>query len=837
VLGAVTIMIEIWIEQSGRELLRQILADGQYVLGRDRDNEITVKNPNISRRHLGLDITGDKVTVRDLGSTNGTRLDGRMLSPNRAESWSLHRQIEIGDLILSYRPAAPYDRSDGEIDLAPERETAASSLGRSDNLDFAVVGAAAQPPLVVLGRQPIFVGSAPGCAMRLTAMNVAPHHCTIVVSDDVVEVTNLSQSHPVQLAGQALALGQPAQWPVNTPLTVGDATVNLTQQAADSQTLEYASPTRGLRENRLAWRKPLWLVPVAGILLLCLALTALFVIRGVRCETLSARCIFSFSGSGADGGPLPLTEGRATPTLAPFSTRQATPTAVATVELNLTDSPPSSAPVDCVSESQRNSGWLELPFPYQGTAPDFGGSAETFRRISQRSRFGGRINSFFDHEFPVYPPAFGGREPDDLDETLVIFNGVRSDDAYAQDTDTADWYSGHSGIDFAPADPRQPTTPILAPAAGRLLLARVDKDDNHMVWLEHDPDGDGRYQYATLYFHLHPDEHFSAMQAMEESTPIAAGQRIGTMGTTGRSSGVHLHFEVRKDVNRDGRFSIFERVDPYGWFPGQELVEDPWSALVSWIDSKGDEYEHQGIESEYLWVHPLVEVVDVTGGCQQVSNVKVDLYNVLGWAVVDPGFTYIARNDAGEILESGEPHRRTITMLPEDLDGVDPATTSLEWLDPNLDTWFTHAKGEPTPNTTGGYNFSAIVEKTGRYVLVAKEVVDRVPPTTAISLDGDQIDDSNTYDKSVLITLKPIDRGLIQSPIKETLYSLDCGQTWNVYDEPFQVTLNTPHMCGETAADSQTIELDEHDFLLLAMSEDSENNIEQPPAQIRFRIE
>jgi hypothetical protein len=176
-------------------------------------------------------------------------------------------------------------------------------------------------------------------------------------------------------------------------------------------------------------------------------------------------------------------------------------------------------------------------------------------------------------------------------------------------------------------------------------------------------------------------------------------------------------------------------------------------------------------------------------------------------------------------------------MLPEELDDVDPATMSLEWLNPNLDTWFTHAKGEPTPNTTGGFNFSAIVDKTGRYVLVDKEVVDRVPPTTAINVDGDHIDDPNTFDESVLITLKPIDRGLIQSPIKETLFSLDCGQTWSVYEEPFRVTLSTAHMCGETAASSETIELDEHDFLLLAMSEDSENNIEQPPAQIRFRIE
>jgi hypothetical protein len=232
-----------------------------------------------------------------------------------------------------------------------------------------------------------------------------------------------------------------------------------------------------------------------------------------------------------------------------------------------------------------------------------------------------------------------------------------------------------------------------------------------------------------------------------------------------------------------------------------------------------------------------VEVVDVSGGCQQVTNVKVDLYNVLGWAVVDPGFTYIARNEAGDILESGPPHRRTITILPEDLDGVDPSTISLEWLNPQLDTWFTHAKGEPEPNATGGFTFSAIVDKTGRYVLVAKEVVDRVPPATVIGLTGDQLGDRYTFDDSVLVTLTATDRGLIQSPITDVQYSLDCGQNWKIYDEPFTVTQATPHSCGESTADSQTIELDENDFLLLAMSEDSENNIEQPPAQIRFRIE
>lgn len=786
---------------------------------------------------MRLDVVGGQVTVTDLNSTNGTRLNGYTLRPNQATPWPLDQQIEIGDLVVFGQAGVSDDAAVGEADLLPQHQASVPPGELSGDLAYAIVSAEAEPPVAFLSKRPILVGSGPGCAIRLGAMNVDAHHFSVVVVSDAVQVTNLSQTYPTLLAGQSLAPGKSVSWPVNTPLMVGGATLNLTVQSKDAETGKYRVRVGDAGDARPVWPNPLLLISAAGILFVCLAFAVVAAIQGARCETLSVSCLFSASGGKGPGVVQALADSQATPTLAPFSTRQSTPTSVPTVELDLTDPAPTSVPVDCVSESSQNSGWLDLPFPYQGTEAVFGGSAESFRRISQRSRFGGRINAFFDHEFPVYPPTFGGREPVNLDDTLVVFNGVRTDDAYSQDSDTADWYSGHSGIDFAPADPRQPTTPVLAPADGRLLLAKVDEDDNHMVWLEHDPDGDGRYQYATLYFHLHPDDYFAAMLGLEEGTPIGAGQRIGTMGTTGRSSGVHLHFEVREDVNRDGRFSIFERIDPYGWFPSQDLTVDPWSVLANWVDSHGDEYEHQGVTSEYLWIHPLVEVVDVSGGCQQVSNVKVDLYNVLGWAIVDPGFTYIARNEAGDILESGQPHRRTITILPEDLEGVDPSTMSLEWLNPKLDTWFTHAKGEPVPNATGGFTFSAIVDKTGRYVLVAKEVVDRVPPVTSVSLGGEQTGEPNTFDESVLIALTATDRGLIQSPTKEIQYSLDCGQNWYVYDEPFRVTLNTPHTCGETAADSETIELDANDFLLLAMSEDTENNIEQPPAQIRFRIE
>ena len=53
-------------------------------------------------------------------------------------------------------------------------------------------------------------------------------------------------------------------------------------------------------------------------------------------------------------------------------------------------------------------------------------------------------------------------------------------------------------------------------------------------------DEDGNYIY---YCHL-------AERTVRTGARIEAGQQIGVMGTTGYSTGVHLHFEVRDGANR-----------------------------------------------------------------------------------------------------------------------------------------------------------------------------------------------------------------------------------------------------------------------------------------------
>jgi murein DD-endopeptidase MepM/ murein hydrolase activator NlpD len=785
-----------------------------------------------------LNVGSGSVTVTDLGSTNGTNLNGRRLVPQQKTNWNIDDELIIGSLHIKIWQSYEEQAVQSISDPGPVQQSSISS-----GLVPFISSGSTIPASLELDTTPILVGSDASCNLQVTAGNSAPHNCIIQSKGNRVVVTNLEVNHPVSIGGEPLTVGQETEWRENQTLQVGSALLNLSYRSAPSLVEETDFLDSGRRRFGAYWRYGLGLLILGGLTAICLGALAIIGWQRSDCDGFNLSCIFS--GLGGDSVGISINpSGRATPTLQPTTVGQPPPTRADTIDfVPGTPIPTVETTTECTEGQSLAGGWLELPFPYQGIEPLFGGSAEGFKRISQRSRFGGRINSFFDHEFPVYPPAFGGREPQDLADTLVTFNGSKRDDGFAQDSDSADWYSGHSGIDYSPAVPREPTTPLLAAAKGRLLLAKIDSDGNHMVWLEHDPDGDNRYQYATLYFHLTPDEHFSAMVQTEVGTPIEAGQRIGTMGTTGRSTGVHLHFEVRKDINGDRRFSIFERVDPYGFFPSEEFPIDPWAEIVNWIDSRGNEYEHKGIISEYLWRHPLVDVVDASTECVQVRGEQVDLnlYPVLGFAVVNPGFTYIAgRDEQGNVLRKGPSQLRRITVRPERIDGVDINTIRLEFLDPVLDIWRTVDQTEAAfePKADGSFVYSAKISSTGRYVLVGREQFDRVPPITTISLSGQRgTGDGNSFGDSVNVTLAPFDQGLIQSQIKETQYSLDCGKTWLVYEDTFTVTLNTPHSCGQAAESSETIALSENDFLLLAMSEDSENNIEQPPAQVRFTIE
>lgn len=88
--------------------------------------------------------------------------------------------------------------------------------------------------------------------------------------------------------------------------------------------------------------------------------------------------------------------------------------------------------------------------------------------------------------------------------------------------------SPHTGADYA----ANRGTPVLAAADGVVRLAEEHFFGGNSIFLDH---GDG---LITMYLHLH--EIF-----VDPGETVTRGSVIGTVGSTGRSTGPHLHFGIR----------------------------------------------------------------------------------------------------------------------------------------------------------------------------------------------------------------------------------------------------------------------------------------------------
>jgi len=86
------------------------LEGDQLMIGRDSTNEIVINDAEVSRRHARLTFQGGKYVLEDLGSTNGTFVNGQRLAGPRVlkagEVVSFGEQIVLVFEVVSIDPGA-----------------------------------------------------------------------------------------------------------------------------------------------------------------------------------------------------------------------------------------------------------------------------------------------------------------------------------------------------------------------------------------------------------------------------------------------------------------------------------------------------------------------------------------------------------------------------------------------------------------------------------------------------------------------------------------------------------------------------------------------------------
>ena len=76
------------------------LHPGSNVIGRGQDADLRLPDTGVSRRHVDIRFDGSGAVLHDLGSTNGTTVNG-----HRAQSWQLQHGdvVRLGHTVLVYR--------------------------------------------------------------------------------------------------------------------------------------------------------------------------------------------------------------------------------------------------------------------------------------------------------------------------------------------------------------------------------------------------------------------------------------------------------------------------------------------------------------------------------------------------------------------------------------------------------------------------------------------------------------------------------------------------------------------------------------------------------------
>lgn len=115
----------------------------------------------------------------------------------------------------------------------------------------------------------------------------------------------------------------------------------------------------------------------------------------------------------------------------------------------------------------------------------------------------------------------------------------------------------HTGMDIVCISKTSPK--ICAVASGTVVVAKAGNTGyGNYVVIQHFSDEGKRFY--TLYGHM-----VEGSIAVAEGSEVKVGQVLGIMGSTGNSTGAHLHFEVRLNENTSSN-----AVSPYPYLFGEE---------------------------------------------------------------------------------------------------------------------------------------------------------------------------------------------------------------------------------------------------------------------------
>lgn len=193
---------EVVIELRGEELCRVPLTDAAVVIGRDPSADVHLDDRALSRKHARVERRGAAIWVVDLGSANGTFINGERVD----EAYRLHADDVVG--VGHYRV-----RIDG-VEEAKADTPVLTLYGPEGTHRFALVG------------EEIVVGRSANCDISISHKSISRRHVRILTQNGAFFVEDLGSANPAVLNGETLS-SKPVPFRVGDLLEICDFRLEL----------------------------------------------------------------------------------------------------------------------------------------------------------------------------------------------------------------------------------------------------------------------------------------------------------------------------------------------------------------------------------------------------------------------------------------------------------------------------------------------------------------------------------------------------------------------------------------------------------------------------------
>ncbi|NSW53886.1 MAG: FHA domain-containing protein [Anaerolineae bacterium] len=219
--------VRLFYHRQGEDWQEKALAVGTYVVGRSSDADIQFDASNISRRHFQLAVSDEGVQIIDLGSSNGTHVEGKPITANvpfdlqsgqpiRAGLYEAYVEWQTTAVVSEYVEEATSFRPPEPL-MATQVE---SEEGEATQLDAPADGRLETPAVVypvltvtmvdgtlsekVLPDGQYVIGRTSAADIQIAETKVSRLHARITVRDGLCTVEDVGSSNGTMLNGTPL---------------------------------------------------------------------------------------------------------------------------------------------------------------------------------------------------------------------------------------------------------------------------------------------------------------------------------------------------------------------------------------------------------------------------------------------------------------------------------------------------------------------------------------------------------------------------------------------------------------------------------------------------------